>query len=121
MNHREFLNGIEAAFLKVQAHHGAGAAGLVGPNTAQMHSLFQARGPHGLGNGLAGAVHVGQYVGTGHVGRNHEEGRVGSAQGFGDEGHVGEVAGYGGGSGGGQGIEAGAGPGYGRNLVALAE
>ena len=46
---------------------GRAQVGLVGPNPAQVHGLFQPRFVHGLGGGY-------------HVRRSHEEGRVGPEQ-----------------------------------------
>jgi hypothetical protein len=121
VRNRQAFNGIEARFLVMHAHYRARASGLVGADAAQVHGHFQARLAHGFGSGLAYLLHVRQHIGSRHVGRSHEEGGIGSAEGIGQERHVVGIAGFGSGPGLLQGVEAAAGPGHGHHLVPLAE
>lgn len=100
---------------------GAVAHGLVGPGAAQVHRPPQARRLHRRSEGVSALLHIGQHVGGGAVGRNHQERGVGHAQDLGEESHVVQVAGGSGGPHLPQGVEARAGAGHGRDAVALGE
>ena len=82
---------VELLFEIVKADYGAGAAGLVGSDAAECNHILGPRILHRGRDRVAHTIRIAERIGAGGIGWNHDVGRIGLVEGFGESPGVGDI------------------------------